>query len=68
MRSKPGPEDVIVGGCPDGFWSRWNCNLAARIGICSLVRFVDERPAELRDPDHVTRSVLGRIDEERDVT
>jgi hypothetical protein len=39
------PEDVIRGGCPDGFWVRQNCDQAARFGLCSMTTIEDRRPA-----------------------
>lgn len=42
------PKDVIQDGCPDGFWSRKNCENAARLGLCSMITIVDNRPDELR--------------------
>lgn len=57
MRSKPDHDDVIDGGCPDGFWYRPNCDYAARIGLCRFTKIVDNRPSDL---GHVTQAVLGR--------
>jgi len=48
--------DVIVGGCPDGFWYRPNCDNAARMGLCSLTTIVDNRG----DQVEAIRSDSGR--------
>lgn len=49
MSQKPSldPQDVIQGGCRDGFWVRRNCDMAASMGLCSYSRIEDDRP----DPD-----------------
>lgn len=35
--------EVIRGGCPDGFSARANCDLAAQLGLCSMVVRIDNR-------------------------
>lgn len=42
--------DVIRGGCPDGFWVRYNCDMAAHFGLCTMTTIEDHRPADLVTP------------------
>lgn len=45
MEKKPLPaSEIIRGGCPDGFWVRYNCDMAARFGLCSMATIQDNRP------------------------
>lgn len=50
---------TIVGGCPDGFWARRNCDMAAQLGLCTMTTIVDHRVGEFMEPESKPTRVVG---------